>query len=1046
MNAEHGVNDLVLLQDIGESEIVENFKIRFQNNIIYTFIGNIVVAVNPYKKLDIYDGQWITKYKGSNIWEQPPHIYSVADSAYRDMKEHNRNQCVIISGESGAGKTEASKVFLRYIAAVSNSSERVDKVKNQLMNSNPCLEAFGNAKTNRNDNSSRFGKYMDLQFDFRGNPVGGEITTYLLEKSRVVNAASGERSFHIFYQLLRSGDDALLKKLQLDANIENYAYLTKSNCNTVTGIEDKAHFLETKAAFDAIGIDPLTQHFLFEGIAAILHLGNLTFVKNDNGNSEVENKNALSKAASLLGITSTTITECLTNRSIKDQASGQKKSITVPLDVEKATYTRDALAKALYGRLFDYLVQKINEKLNHSKDGSKRTLIGVLDIYGFEIMQKNGYEQFVINYCNEKLQQLLIELTLKSEQEEYAREGIEWTEIHYFNNKIICDLIESKKGGIIAHLDEECMRPGEVSDKTFFEKLDASANIAKHPHYQSRVNCKSDKFLLNESAFRLKHYAGDVNYHVEGFIDRNNDLLFKDVCLAVGQSTKKGFRELFPESDGDNSRSKRPETLATQFRNSMNALIENLMLKNPHYIRCIKPNSEKRSSHFDQSLVTHQCRYLGLLENVRVRRAGFAYRQKYEKFLDRYKVISKETWPNIRDESRAGYQNGTKIVLSECKIDESEFQFGNSKLFIKQPATVFHLERERNKKKNWLASKIRARYLAFHQRKKFLYTVSLVVHLQACFRRHKLREEYLNIRNAAIVMEKFSRGHLTRKKLKEIRRKQPKFAATLIQRTWRKFHVCINLEKLCDVVKEANGHWMQVSFAVAIPPSVTNLNLKRITSRPTSKGGFYTGPLSAARVKYAMDAKKYRDGLTAERKAYLQWKLAALDLFQGKSSYKNSFESSYVADRIGILSNDDMKKKWIRIASKAGEEIQYSIHCTKLHRHSPLNDSPRMAIITNLALYVLDPKSYSLKDRMSFEEIAGISVSSLSDGVVIIHAEGNTLRKSQNLNASNDCLRSSGKGDILLNLEKYAIEFASKLYLALKTTKKSPRIIVDPKY
>ncbi|KAJ3061452.1 Unconventional myosin-Ib, partial [Quaeritorhiza haematococci] len=302
--------------------------------------------------------------------------------------------------------------------------------------------------------------------------------------------------------------------------------------------------------------------------------------------------------------------------------------------------------------------------------------------------QKNGFEQFVINYCNEKLQQLFIELTLKSEQEEYAREGIDWADIKYFNNKPICELIESKKQGIIALLDEECVRPGDVSDLTFLSKLNST--IMSHPHFDSRVKNPRDKQLTHET-FRLKHYAGDVYYDVDGFIDKNNDALFKDLLYALNASSKGAVREMFPERrEEDVKKMKRPESLGSQFRSSMNALIDNLMSKNPHYIRCLKPNAEKRANAFDDELVLHQCRYLGLQENIRVRRAGYCFRQKFEKFFDRFKMLCKETWPNpppTREGEVQTVRDHIKKILDSQGIKPEEYAFGKTKIFVRQPLT-----------------------------------------------------------------------------------------------------------------------------------------------------------------------------------------------------------------------------------------------------------------------------------------------------------------------------------------------------------------------
>ncbi|KYN41072.1 Myosin-IB [Trachymyrmex septentrionalis] len=527
-----GVQDFVLLEDFrSESAFIDNLRKRFKENLIYTYIGQVLVSVNPYKKLPIYTPETILYYHGRNFFEAPPHIFALADTAYQSLAKENRDQCILISGESGSGKTEASKKILEFIASATGHKKQVEEVNNKLIGSNPVLEAFGNAKTNRNDNSSRFGKYMDVQFNFQGDPVGGNILNYLLEKSRVVHQSVGERNFHIFYQLLAGADDDTLRKLHLKKNLDTFFYLSNGTKGTVDTIDDANQYKEVVRAMKTMEMSQQEQNDLFAIVASVLHMGNVGFSEED-GVATILKPGSVDAIAMLLGCDVKRLAKAFTHRTI--DAHGDV--VVSPLNRELAIYARDALAKAVYDRLFTWLVTRLNKSLQPQINPRRKMVMGILDIYGFEIFQKNSFEQFCINFCNEKLQQLFIQLTLKSEQEEYLREGITWENIDYFNNKIICDLIEEKYKGIISLMDEECLRPGDTTDMSFLEKL--NVNLSNHPHYISHQKAdKQTQKIMGRDEFRLVHYAGDVTYNVRGFLEKNNDLLFRDLREVMSHTT-----------------------------------------------------------------------------------------------------------------------------------------------------------------------------------------------------------------------------------------------------------------------------------------------------------------------------------------------------------------------------------------------------------------------------------------------------------------------------------------------------------------------------
>ncbi|NWX84946.1 MYO1E protein, partial [Nothoprocta pentlandii] len=697
-----GVDDMVLLSKITEDSIVENLKKRYMDDYIFTYIGSVLISVNPFKQMPYFGEKEIEMYQGAAQYENPPHIYALADSMYRNMIIDRENQCVIISGESGAGKTVAAKYIMSYISKISGGGPKVQHVKDIILQSNPLLEAFGNAKTVRNNNSSRFGKYFEIQFSPGGEPDGGKISNFLLEKSRVVMRNPGERSFHIFYQLIEGASSEQKSSLGI-TSMDYYYYLSLSGSYKVDDINDKSDFQETLHAMNVIGIFAEEQALVLQIVAGILHLGNISF-KEVGNYAGVESEEFLAFPAFLLGINQDRLKEKLTSRQMDSKWGGKSESINVTLNVEQACYTRDALAKALHARVFDYLVDSINKAMEKNHEEYN---IGVLDIYGFEIFQKNGFEQFCINFVNEKLQQIFIELTLKAEQEEYVQEGIRWTPIDYFNNKIVCDLIENKVNppGIMSILDDVCATMhavGEGADQTLLQKL--QMQIGTHEHFNSW-----------NQGFIIHHYAGKVSYDMDGFCERNRDVLFTDLIELMQSSDLPFIKALFPENLQADKKG-RPTTAGSKIKKQANDLVGTLMKCTPHYIRCIKPNETKKPRDWEESRVKHQVEYLGLKENIRVRRAGYAYRRVFKKFLQRYAILTKATWPSWKGDEKQGVLH----LLQSVNMDPDQFQLGKSKVFIKAPESLFLLEEMRERKYDGYARAIQKAWRKYAARKKYV--------------------------------------------------------------------------------------------------------------------------------------------------------------------------------------------------------------------------------------------------------------------------------------------------------------------------------------
>ncbi|EPS96689.1 hypothetical protein FOMPIDRAFT_1025302 [Fomitopsis schrenkii] len=725
-----GVSDMTLLTTITNEAINENLQKRWTNGEIYTYIGSVLISVNPFRDLGIYTDEVLQRYKGKNRLEVPPHVFGIAETAYYNMNAYHENQCVIISGESGAGKTEAAKRIMQYIAAVSGGRDSsIQEIKDMVLATNPLLESFGCAKTLRNNNSSRHGKYLEIMFNDHGEPIGAQITNYLLEKGRVVGQVENERDFHIFYQFTKGASDAQREAYGLQGP-EAYAYTSVSNCLEVQGIDDVQDFAETIKAMQVIGLSDYEQSEIFRMLAAVLWLGNVQFQENDDGGSAIADTGVTDFVAYLLEVDAALVQKALTIKVMETQRGGRRGSVyDVPLNPSQATSGRDALAKAIYNNLFEWIVSRINASMKPRSATAQ--LIGILDIFGFEIFEDNSFEQLCINYVNEKLQQIFIELTLKTEQEEYVREQIKWTPIKYFNNKIVCDLIEEKRPpGIFAALNDACATAHAdptAADNSFIQR---TASLASNPHFEARG-----------AQFLVRHYAGDVMYNVAGMTDKNKDVLVKDLFDLIGGSGNQFLQGLFPDRPDPNSK-KRPPTAGDRIKASAGALVENLMRAQPSYIRTIKPNQNRSATEYDSKAVLHQVKYLGLQENIRVRRAGFAYRNTFEKMVERFYLLSPATSYAGEYTWQGDARSGCERILTDTGIAKEEWQMGMTKAFIKNPETLFALETMRDRYWHNMAGRIQRAWRNYMR-----YKHECARRIQRFWKNNKEAIEYARIRD-----------------------------------------------------------------------------------------------------------------------------------------------------------------------------------------------------------------------------------------------------------------------------------------------------------
>jgi len=1009
-----GVQDFVMLEKYeDESAVLNNLQIRYNKDLIYTYIGNVCISVNPYRDTGIYTDDYAKLYSNVNLYELPPHVYAIADNAYRSMRDELTDQCVLISGESGAGKTEASKKILQFLALNSTNTGKAGNIRDRLMETNSILEAFGNGKTIRNDNSSRFGKYMEVQFDHKGEPLGGRILNYLLEKCRVISQAPDERNFHIFYFLIKSSE---APKYGLSSAPETYWYTRQGRCTTVSTINDGNEFASVFSALRKEGFssDEITD--LFSAVAFILNLGQVNFENVGGAKCNVSNPKVLVDLQNLINVDEETLRSSLTHRTII--ARGERTE--ADLNQEKAVYARDALAKALYDRVFTWVVRRVNESIAAKDTTSRTTVMGLLDIYGFEIMKTNSFEQFCINYCNEKLQQLFIELTLRGEQEEYKREGIAWEPVKYFDNRIICEMVEAKHKGIISILDEECLRPGNATDNTFLAKMNEA--LGAHNHYLSletadRTTRRRASFKANimRSSFRIIHYAGTVTYVVDGFIDKNNDLLFRDLKECMGKSPNVILKTAFPAAELESK--KRPATAGTQFKSSLNDLVGILMQKTPSYIRCIKPNHVKSVRKFDSELVVHQVKYLGLMENLRVRRAGFAFRRPFNIFLERYKSMAPETWPTYSGDVRANVGH----IVRALKLTPDLYQMGTTKIFVRHPKTVYLIEKAYERRRNELATKIAARVKGHFQRQNFLL-----------------------MKAAATLIAKNYRLHYQRRME----------AAARIQRVWKVVEAKREAKRLAasiNTIKDFIRGWLQrfepenelnkkfvgyVKIAY-LDQMKSCLPLNVMDKSWISGGPDYVQESSQLlrKLHQRMMVRQYVRSLTKKKDVAMREKLHASQMFRDKkASYPNSIAPWFqiVQLKDGAKLEDHPVQAIInaKCEEENGTRLKYVTDIQKFDRTSY---KPRdyIMFVTSKSLNIVEPLKKKYKYTVELKDLVRILVSDGQDNMMILKTPNEDKKD---------------KGDFVIHVTN-SIEACTKIDLALQVlgAKAANKIQIVPK-
>ncbi|KAH9619451.1 hypothetical protein KSS87_006575, partial [Heliosperma pusillum] len=910
-----GVDDMTKLSYLHEPGVLRNLRTRYELNEIYTYTGNILIAINPFQRLPhLYDSHMMQQYKGAPLGELSPHVFAVADVAYRAMINEGKSNSILVSGESGAGKTETTKMLMRYLAFLGGRSSTEGRtVEQQVLESNPVLEAFGNAKTVRNNNSSRFGKFVEIQFDKRGRISGAAIRTYLLERSRVCQVSDPERNYHCFYLLCAAPQEEIERyKLQ---NPKTFHYLNQSKCYELDGISDARDYLATRRAMDIVGIGEKDQEAIFRVVAAILHLGNIDFAKGQEIDSSVvkddKSKFHLKIVSELLMCDPQALEDALLKRVMITPEEVIKRS----LDPLNATVSRDGLAKTIYSRLFDWLVDKINVSIG--QDPNSKSLIGVLDIYGFESFKHNRcrqpapadvgtslghpyagdaptdvsmclrclprpsplssslrvmpaitppanhgssdkrdkagvlcvnavkvadtsaassggrsgcrlvlvvmdegvvtggclggvdvvvvgvvvvhgwgvvacFEQFCINFTNEKLQQHFNQHVFKMEQEEYTKEKIDWSYIEFVDNQDVLDLIEKKPGGIIALLDEACMFP-KSTPETFASKLFQT--------YKSHRRLVKPK--LSRTNFIISHYAGEVLYQADQFLDKNKDYVVPEHQDLLTSSKCSFVISLFPpvveETTKTSNKSTKFSSIGSRFKVQLQQLMETLNSTEPHYIRCIKPNNLLQPAVFENMNILQQLRCGGVLEAIRISCAGYPTRRPFFEFLNRFGILAPEVTYGNYDERVA-----CQKILEKKGL--KGYQIGKTKVFLRA-GQMAELDARRAEVLSSAAKTIQRRIRTHYARKQFIALREAAVCIQSTLRGNLACKEFERMKreSAAVRIQKNARKYQARKKYRKLRvsvlvlqlslrsmtaRKEYRFrrqskAAILIQSQWR---------------------------------------------------------------------------------------------------------------------------------------------------------------------------------------------------------------------------------------------------------------------
>ncbi|XP_066140635.1 myosin heavy chain, muscle isoform X32 [Euwallacea fornicatus] len=735
--------DMSNLTYLNDASVLHNLKQRYYAKLIYTYSGLFCVAINPYKRFPVYTNRCAKLYRGKRRNEVPPHIFAISDGAYVNMLTNHENQSMLITGESGAGKTENTKKVIAYFATVGASTKKPTEeqqkkgtLEDQVVQTNPVLEAFGNAKTVRNDNSSRFGKFIRIHFGPTGKLAGADIETYLLEKARVISQQSLERSYHIFYQIMSGAVAGLKDMCFLSNDIYDYNSVSQGKI-TINGVDDGEEIGLTDQAFDILGFTQEEKNDIYKITASVMHMGTLKFKQRGREEqAEADGTEEGEKVAKLLGVEAQALYTAL----VKPRIKVGNEFVTQGRNVNQVAYSVGAMSKAMFDRLFKYLVKKCNETLDTKQ--KRQHFIGVLDIAGFEIFDYNGFEQLCINFTNEKLQQFFNHHMFVLEQEEYTREGITWVFIDFGMDLAACIELIEKPMGILSILEEESMFP-KATDQTFVEKLNTN-HLGKSPNFQKP---KPPKPGQQAAHFTLGHYAGNVPYNITGWLEKNKDPLNDTVVDLFKKGTNKLLVEIFADhpgqSGGGDAKGGRGKkgggfaTVSSAYKEQLNNLMSTLRATQPHFVRCIIPNELKQPGLIDSHLVMHQLTCNGVLEGIRICRKGFPNRMVYPDFKLRYMILAPATMAAEKEAKEAA-----RKCLEEIGLDPDSYRVGHTKVFFRA-GVLGQMEELRDERLGKIVTWMQSWVRGYLSRKEFKKLQEQRLALQVCQR--NLRK-YLKLR------------------------------------------------------------------------------------------------------------------------------------------------------------------------------------------------------------------------------------------------------------------------------------------------------------
>ncbi|XP_038058874.1 unconventional myosin-VI-like isoform X1 [Patiria miniata] len=832
---EKTVDDNCALMYLNEATLLNNLRLRYKRGKIYTYVANILIAVNPYKELqNLYDNDTIRRYNGKSLGVLPPHVFAIADKAFRDMKVTKLSQSIIVSGESGAGKTESTKYILRYLTE--SHGQGAGTIEQRIVEANPLLEAFGNAKTMRNNNSSRFGKFVEMHFGEKNAVVGGYVSHYLLEKPRVIWQNGEERNYHIFYYLCAGAPDNVRKELGIKTP-DDFQYLKNGNTLFFTtkethkslpddrkskmykkhgglydiALDDYKGYARVEGAMKKIGLEDKEKLNIFRVVAGVMHLGNVSFQTSDGtqGGCFVPEtaESELTKTAELFSVPVNDLQECLTSRIMQTTKGGHRGTlIKVPLNVEQACNARDALAKTIYSHLFDRIVQRVNECFPFKSSAS---YIGVLDIAGFEFFTLNSYEQFCINYCNEKLQQFFNKRVLKEEQELYQKEGLGVNAVQYVDNQDAIDLIEGKPSGILELLDEESKLP-RASPNNFTHTVHQKHKNHFRLEIPRKSKLTSHRNLRDDEGFLIRHFAGAVCYQTSEFIEKNNDALHSSLEHLVQESKEEYVKSLFPGPPALPFISKLAfESIGMKFKTQLNLLMDKLESTGSAFIRCIKPNGKMVEDLFEGGQILSQLQCSGMVTVLDLMQGGFPSRTQFSDLYDMYKKYMPAEL--VRLDPRLF----CKALFHALGLDDRDYKFGLTKVFFR-PGKFAEFDKMMKGDPDTLRELIKKvrRWLICTRWKKAQWGTLMVI---------KLKNKILYRRASLVKMQSMVRMFLA------VRKHRPRYRGLMQVRKLQKEFLQMNeiAKGVEDATTRKHAEDVGKELAALVHKIKTNTNLKR---------------------------------------------------------------------------------------------------------------------------------------------------------------------------------------------------------------------------